>query len=104
MYRFTIASVFGLFAAVAANAGSVMIGGSTGLSSNYITQGAGAVCAAGAGKCITGSTTGWGEKNYDNILFAGASNNGSTPVPFTGYTQTGGTPSGLTASDTANPA
>jgi hypothetical protein len=94
--------MFGLFAAVAANAGSVLIGGSTGLSSNYITQGASAVCAAGAGNCIAGSTTGWGEKNYDNILFAGASNSGTAPVPFTGYTQTGGTSAGLTATDTAN--
>lgn len=104
MYRLTIASMFGLIAAVAANAGSVLIGGSTGLSSNYITQGVGAVCAAGAGNCITGSTTGWGEKNYDNILFAGATNGATAPVPFTGYTQTGGTPAGLTATDTANSA
>ncbi len=72
MYRLTIASMFGLFAAIAANAGSVLIGGSAGLSSNYVLQGAGAVCAAGAGHCVTGSTTGYGEKNYDNVLFQGA--------------------------------
>jgi hypothetical protein len=102
MYRFTIASVFGLFAAVAANAGSVLIGGSTGLSSNYITQGAGAACAAGAGNCITGSTTGYGEKNFDNVLFQGALNGTTAPVPFTGYTQLGGTPAGQTATDTTN--
>jgi hypothetical protein len=91
--------MFGLIAAVAANAGSVLIGGSTGLSSNYITQGAGAVCAAGTGNCVTGSTTGYGEKNYDNVLFQGALNGSTAPVPFTGYTQTGGTPAGQTATD-----
>jgi hypothetical protein len=102
MYRLTIASVFGLFAAVAANAGSVLIGGSTGLSSNYLLQGVGAVCAAGAGNCVTGSTTGYAEKNFDSILFASATSGGTSPVPFAGYTQTGGIAPGLTATDTTN--
>jgi len=102
MYRLTIASMFGLIAAVAANAGSVLIGGSTGLSSNYILQGGGAVCAAGAGECVTGSTTGYSEKNYDSVLFAGATNSGTPPVPFTGYTQTGGIAPGQIATDTGN--
>lgn len=102
MYRLTIVSMFGLIAAVAANAGSVLIGGSTGLSSNYILQGAGAVCAAGAGQCVTGSTTGYAEKNYNNVLFAGATSGGTSPVPFAGYSQTAGTAPGMTATDTAD--
>jgi hypothetical protein len=102
-YRITQISLFGLITAVAANAGSIQIGGPSGITSDYITQNSGAVCAAGAGNCITGSTTGWAEKNYNNILFAGATNNGgaTSPVPFTGYQQTGGEPSGLTASNAA---
>jgi hypothetical protein len=102
MHRLTIASIFGLVAAVAANAGSVLIGGSTGLSSNYILQGAGAGCAAGAGNCVTGSTTGYAEKNYDNVLFAGATLGGVSPTPFTGYTQNVGIASGSTATDTTH--
>jgi hypothetical protein len=94
--------MFGLIAAVAANAGSVLIGGANGLSSNYISQGVGAVCNAGAGHCVTGSSTGWGEKNYDSILFAGATSGSVAPVPFTGYTQTGGELSGEVATDTTH--
>ncbi|HWF08772.1 MAG TPA: PEP-CTERM sorting domain-containing protein [Bryobacteraceae bacterium] len=103
MLRLTVISTIGLIGAVAASAGSVEIGGASGITTNYITQGAGAVCAAGPGKCVAGSTTGWVERNYDNILFSGATNNSgaTTPTPFTGYTQTGGTPSGMTATDTA---
>ncbi|HEX4278873.1 MAG TPA: PEP-CTERM sorting domain-containing protein [Bryobacteraceae bacterium] len=103
MFRVTVVSTIGLIGAVAANAGSVQIGGASGITANYINQGAGAVCAAGAGNCVAGSTTGWVERNYDNILFSGATSNSgaTTPVPFTGYTQTGGTPSGMTATDTA---
>src|ERR1700688_338211 len=96
MVRVTIISALGLITAVAASAGSIEIGGPSGLTNNYITQGAGAVCAAGAGACVTGSTGGFVQKNFDNVLFAGATN-GTAPVPFSGYTQTGGTPSGSTA-------
>jgi hypothetical protein len=105
MSRATIASIFGFLTVASAYAGTVQIGGTNGLTSNYILQGAGATCAAGAGNCITGSTTGWAEKNYVNTLFQGVSNSGTTPaspVPFTGYAQTGGTPSGSTAADTAH--
>lgn len=103
MLRIVLVSTIGLLGAVIANAGSVQIGGPNGITSNYILQGAGAVCAAGTGNCVTGSTTGWVERNYDNILFSGATNNSgaTSPVPFTGYTQNGGTPSGSTATDTA---
>jgi len=97
-------SVLGLFSVAGAYAGQIEIGGPSGLTSNYITQGVGAVCAAGAGNCVTGlTTTGWAEKNFDNILFAGATNTGGTvtPTPFTGYQQSGGEPSGLTASNGA---
>jgi len=100
--RFWSISAFGLASVVAASAGQIEIGGSaTGLTSNYILQGAGAVCAAGAGQCVTGSTTGWGERNYDNILFSGATSTGGTvtPTPFTGYTQSGGEPTNSSISD-----
>lgn len=100
MFRLTIVSAFGLVAAIAANAGSIEIGGASGLTNNYITQGAGAVCAAGAGNCIAGSTGGYTEQNYDNVLFAGATN-GTAPVPFTGYTQNTGIASGKTATSAA---
>jgi len=100
--RFYILSAVGLAVTVAASAGQIEIGGSaTGLTSNYILQGAGAVCAAGAGNCVTGSTTGWAERNYDNILFSGATNTGGavSPTPFVGYTQTGGEPANSSITD-----
>jgi len=92
-------TMLGLLSVVAGYAGTIEIGGPSGLTANYINQGAGAVCAAGAGNCVAGSTTGYVERNYDSILFSGATNNSgaTTPVPFTGYTQTGGEASGLTA-------
>src|SRR5947209_18603616 len=104
MLRITPVSFAGLYLAAAAHADTIQIGGTSGLPQNYITQGAGATCAAGAGNCVTGSTTGWAEKNYNNTLFASAtaSSGTVTPVPFTGYVQTGGTPAGLTATDTAH--
>jgi hypothetical protein len=102
MFRLTIVSAFGLVAAIAANAGSIEIGGVSGLTNAYLTTaGGGANCAAGAGLCITGSTGGYGEQNYDNVLFAGATN-GTAPVPFSGYTQNTGTAAGLTATSASN--
>jgi hypothetical protein len=95
MFRATIATTaLGLVTALAASAGAVYIGGASGLTSNYIVQGANAACAAGAGNCVTGSLGGWAEKNYDNVLFSGATN-GTAPVPFAGYVQNGGEGSGL---------
>jgi len=103
MFRLTIVSAFGLLAAVAANAASIEIGGASGLTNSYLTTaGGGANCAAGAGACITGSTGGYGEQNYDNVLFAGATNGTAAPVPFSGYTQNTGTASGLTATSATN--
>lgn len=100
MFRLTTVSAFGLFVAVAANAGSIEIGGASGLTNSYLTTaGGGAACAAGAGQCITGSTSGYAEANYDTVLFAGATN-GTAPVPFTGYTQTS-VASGSTATSAA---
>lgn len=96
MFRFAIISAVGLVTAIGAYAGAIEIGGPSGITANYVTQGGGAVCAAGAGNCVTGSTGGWTEKNFDNVLFAGATN-GVAPVPFSGYVQTGGEASGLTA-------
>jgi hypothetical protein len=102
MRLFLSISAFGLASVVAASAGQIDIGGSaTGLTSNYILQGAGAVCAAGPGKCVAGSTTGWAERNYDNILFSGVTSGGglSSPAPFAGYTQSGGEPANSSITD-----
>ena len=101
MFRLTIVSTLGLIAVIGANAGSIEIGGPSGLTDAYLTAvGGGANCAAGAGNCITGSTGGYTEANYDNVLFAGATN-GAAPVPFSGYTQSTGIASGKTATSLA---
>lgn len=102
MVRVALISTLGLIGAVAASAGSIEIGGPSGITSNYITQGVGATCAAGPGLCVTGSTGGWAEKNYDTILFSSATNGVTPPVPFAGYQQTGGESSGLTATSAGN--
>lgn len=100
---FILSTALGVFTAMAGNAGtvSIQIGGATGLSTAYINQTTGAVCAAGPGQCITGSTGGWAEKNYNNVLFAQATD-GTAPVPFAGYSQTGGEAPGLTAFSAGN--
>jgi hypothetical protein len=102
MFRAILISVLGLVGSAAVYAGAIEIGGPNGLTNNYIIQTAGSVCAAGVGACVTGSTGGWAEKNYNNVLFS-ASTNGTAPVPFSGYTQSGGTPSGLTATSNGAP-
>jgi hypothetical protein len=102
MFRLTIVSALGLVAVIAANAGSIEIGGVTGLTNAYLTTAGGGVnCAAGVGACITGSTGGESLQNYDTVLFAGATN-GTAPVPFSGYTQNTGTAAGLTATSASN--
>jgi hypothetical protein len=102
MFRLTIVSALGFVAVITANAGSIEIGGASGLTDAYLTSaGGGTACAAGAGQCITGSTGGYSEENYDSVLFAGATN-GTAPVPFSGYTQTTGVGSGKTATSAAN--
>jgi hypothetical protein len=89
--------VLGLLSAAVCSAGVIQIGGASGLTSNYITQGVGAVCAAGAGNCIAGSATNFLERNYDTRLFSGATESGTPPAAFTGYVQgSPGTPSGST--------
>lgn len=97
MFRLTSVSLVALAITGVAGAAQIQIGGPSGLTGNYITQGSGAVCAAGAGNCVTGSTTGWTERNYNSLLFVGSSNTApATPSAFTGYVQTGLIPSGNT--------
>ena len=98
MFRLSIISLLAIIGSITANAGSIQIGGASGLTSNYITQGAGAACAAGPGNCVAGSTNGWAERNYDTNLFAGS----VSTVPYTGYVQNGGEPTGLSATDNSN--
>jgi hypothetical protein len=86
--RINFFAVVGLLSAAVANAGQIQIGGVNGLTSNYITQGAGAVCAAGAGNCLAGSAGGFVERNYDLKLFLTAEEGSTAPVPYAGYTQT----------------
>lgn len=73
MFRISIFGVFGLCSVVAANAGQIQIGGVNGLTSSYVNSGVG---AAGT----------YSEQNYDNVLFAGATNNSVAPTPYVGYT------------------
>jgi len=103
--RFHLVLALGILsvATVSAAGVAIQVGGTAGLTFNYITQGAGAVCAAGAGNCVTGNfgtgntsapgvgTTGFVEKNYDVRLFQNATNSTTsptTPVPYAGYNQT----------------
>lgn len=104
MFRLTALSVLGFVAAVAANAGSIQIGGASGITANYIAQGAGAVCNAGTGNCAAGSTGSGAfiEKEYDAVLFANANESGVAPSPYTGYQATGGNTPGNTVTDATN--
>jgi len=99
--RLHFIAVLGLISVAFANAGEIQLGGVNGLTYNYITQQAGAVCAAGVGNCFAGSTggnagpggtgnTGFLEKNYDVKLFQGANESSVMPVPYTGYQQLAG--------------
>jgi hypothetical protein len=99
--RFNFISILGLLSVAVANAGQIQLGGTNGLTYNYITQASGAVCAAGTGNCLAGSpggnatapgngSTGFIEKNYDVKLFQGATESSVMPVPYTGYNQTAG--------------
>lgn len=98
MFRIGGVSVLGLLGVALCSAGQIQIGGANGLTSNYITQtGIGqAACAAGAGNCLAGSASVFGERNFDTKLFSGATESGTPPVPYTGYTQSTVPPSGST--------
>src|SRR5580658_1728084 len=82
MARIGIISLFGLLAVAAANAGSIQVGGATGLTSTYISSG-----CAGVGPCVAGSVGGFQENNYDVRLFMAA---GGTYTPYPTYNQTAG--------------
>jgi len=99
--RVYFVSVLGILSAAIASAGQIQLGGTNGLTYNYIVQGSGAVCAAGTGNCGAGSTggnasgpglgtTGFVEKNYDVRLFQNANESGTAPTPYATYNQTAG--------------
>jgi len=83
MVRFLTIGITGLILAAVASAGQIEIGGSSGLTSSYVT-------AANEG--------GFVEKNYVNALFEGEV---SSAVPFTGYTTSGSIAVGDTKTDSA---
>jgi hypothetical protein len=78
--KIAIIAVAGLVAAASLSAGQIQLGGSTGLTSTYITSNGGS----------TGTST---LSNYDSTLFSGSTNSGTPPTPFTGYSNTPGTAS-----------
>jgi hypothetical protein len=80
-------AVLGFLSLSVANAGVIQLGGTDGLTANYINQVPGAVCAAGVGNCLAGSIGSFVERNYDNRLFEGATENGTSPLPYSTYVQ-----------------
>jgi len=105
MYRITSFAVVGLCSVMAASAGQIQIGGVNGLSNAYITApntiaGQNTTGCAGGGTCVNGSDAAYSEQNYDTVLFAGATNSGTPPTPYSTYNQTTGEQGTLT--DTVN--
>jgi len=103
MYRIiTLAGVV-LCSVMVASAGQIQIGGVNGLSSAYITApntvaGQNTTGCAGGGTCVNGSVGAYTEQNYDNVLFAGATNSGTAPTPYATYNQTTAAQGSLTDS------
>jgi|GEM_PF-2549751 len=80
MFRMTSASILALASVGLATAGQIQIGGTNGLTSSYILSG-----CSGVGGCVAGTKGTGSEKNYDNVLFSGAVNGATAPVPYSGY-------------------
>ena len=78
-----ISTVLAIASVAAASAAQIQVGGVNGLTSSYITSG-----CSGGGPCIAGSTGSFSEQNYDTVLFSGASNGSTTPVPYATYSTT----------------
>jgi len=80
-----------LVAVASLSAGQIQLGGSTGLTTTYMTSG-------------VGSISGGSLKNYDLNMFSSGTNGGTAPTPFTGYSNTSGVAStaGSTLVDTGN--
>jgi hypothetical protein len=77
---FRIYTVLAIASVGVASAGQIQIGGVNGLTSTYVTSG-----CSGVGPCISGSSGGFTEQNYDSVLFSGASNGVNTPTPYSTY-------------------
>jgi len=82
MVRHFAIFIVGLAAVSGLNAAGIQIqiGGTDGLTTSYMTSGVGSI----------GTST---LSNYDANLFLGATESGTPPVPFTGYSNTAGTAS-----------
>lgn len=79
MFRHIAVISVGLAAIINLNAGQIQIGqGNLGLTNTWMTSGVGSVGTATLA-------------NYDATLFSGATNGGTAPKPFTGYSNTAGT-------------
>src|SRR5580658_1298895 len=103
MYRITTLAAVALCSVMVASAGQIQIGGVNGLSSAYITApntvaGQNTTGCAGGGTCVNGSVGAYTEQNYDNVLFAGATNSGTAPTPYATYNQTTAAQGSLTDS------
>jgi len=101
MYRITTLAAVAVFSAMVASAGQIQIGGVNGLSNAYITApniiaGQNTTGCAGGGTCVTGTSGNYTEQNYDNVLFAGATNSGTAPKPYSTYNQTAAAQGSLT--------
>jgi len=93
MYRITSFAAVAICSVMVASAGQIQIGGVNGLSNAYITApntiaGQNTTGCAGGGTCASGSVGVYTEQNYDNVLFAGATNSGTPPTPYATYNQT----------------
>jgi hypothetical protein len=93
MFRITIFSVFALASAVVASAGQIQVGGATGLTTSYVTNG-----GASPNNACTGTCT--DQNNYDEVLFQGL--DGTTPAPGTHYSLGGPTVNSTITDTNAN--
>jgi hypothetical protein len=101
MYRILSIAAVAMCSVMVASAGQIQIGGVNGLSQAYITNpntvaGQDTTGCAGGGTCLTGSVGAYTEQNYDNVLFAGATNGATAPTPYSTYNQFTGEVGSLT--------
>src|ERR1700722_15270147 len=104
MFRYIAILIVGAGAIANVDAGQIQIGQvitgvNDGLTTTYVTSG-----CAGGGSCIAGSAGSFSERAYDANLFSAATPAPVSPSPFSGYSNTAGTPAtpGSTMFDSTN--